>query len=145
MLAKDFKEFVQLLNENKVEYLLVGGYAVALHGYPRFTGDLDIWVNPANSNAIKVLNAVQQFGFSSYNLKADDFSKTNNVIQLGYPPLRIDILTDIDGVSFLECFQNKLEYIEDGITVFFISKNDLLKNKKASKRYKDLEDIEQLE
>jgi hypothetical protein len=145
MLAKDFKEFVQLLNENKVEYLLVGGYAVALHGYPRFTGDLEIWVNPANSNAIKVLNAVQQFGFSSYNLKADDFSKTNNVIQLGYPPLRIDILTDIDGVSFLECFQNKLEYIEDGITVFFISKNDLLKNKKASKRYKDLEDIEQLE
>lgn len=93
MFSQDFKEFIELLAKNKVEYLIVGGYAVGIHGYPRHTGDLDVWVNPTEQNSALVLNAVDEFGFSSFKLTQNDFSKPGNVIQLGYPPLRIDLIT----------------------------------------------------
>lgn len=144
MFSQDFRDFVQLLIKNDVDYLIVGGYAVGIHGHPRYTGDLDIWLNPSVENAKRILLAVNEFGFSSYKLAVDDFIKEGNVIQLGYPPLRIDLLTEIDGVHFDECFKNKLVVDIDDLKVNFISYNDLIRNKKACNRYKDLDDIENL-
>ena len=144
MLSKDFKEFVELLIKNRAEYLVVGGYAVGIHGYPRYTGDLDIWLNPTSENAQKILHCVNEFGFSSYGLTQDDFMKESNVIQLGYPPLRIDLLASIDGVAFEECFKNRKEVEIDGIKVNFIGYQDLLKNKRESGRFKDLDDLNNL-
>lgn len=109
MFSQDFKEFIELLAKNKVEYLIVGGYAVGIHGYPRYTGDLDVWVNPTEQNSALVLKAVDEFGFSSFKLTQNDFSKPGNVIQLGYPPLRIDLITEVDGVIFDECYPNRKE------------------------------------
>ena len=107
MLSKDFKEFVELLNSHGVEYLVVGGYAVAMHGRPRHTGDLDVWVRRSPENAAKLIAVLRDFGFGELGLKAEDFLKREQVVQLGYPPLRIDLLTEIDGVTFVECYQNK--------------------------------------
>lgn len=145
MFSRDFKEFVELLIKNNVEYLIVGGYAVSIHGYPRYTGDLDIWLNPTPENAKKILTAVNEFGFSSFQLSESDFTKKENIIQLGYPPLRIDLLTEIDGVTFNDCFTNRKEVIIEGLKFFFIGYNDLLKNKKKSGRFNDLNDLENLE
>lgn len=144
MFSKDFKEFLQLLIENKADYLIVGGYAVGLHGYPRYTGDLDIWLNQTLPNSNKILQCVNAFGFSSVGLTVEDFMKKGSVIQLGYPPLRIDILSQIDGVNFEECFKNKVEVEIDELKVNFISYHDLIKNKKATGRHRDLDDLENL-
>lgn len=144
MLSKDFKEFVSLLKECDAEYMIVGGYAVGIHGYPRFTGDLDIWLNPTPTNAVKVLKAIHEFGFGSFNLTVDDLTKEDNVIQFGQPPLRIDLLTSIDGVHFDSCFANRKEMTFDGLTMNFIGYHDLVKNKKASGRHKDLDDLENM-
>ncbi len=144
MLAPDFKEFIRLLNHHEVEYLVVGGYAVGFHGYPRFTGDLDIWLLPSEANALKILKSVEDFGFASIGLTIHDLTKEGNVIQIGYPPLRIDLLTQIDGVSFNECYKNKTVATIDNIEIPFISYGDLLKNKKASGRHRDLDDLENL-
>lgn len=145
MFSQDFNDFVQLLIKHNVDYLIVGGYAVGVHGHPRYTGDLDIWLNPSVENATKILETVNEFGFSTYQLTIEDFTKEGNIIQLGYPPLRIDLLTEIDGVQFDECYKNKLIVDIDGIAVNFISYKDLIQNKKASNRYKDLDDIENLQ
>lgn len=144
MLSQDFREFVELLIKNKAEYLIVGGYAVGIHGHPRYTGDLDIWLNPSSENAKKILQTVNEFGFSSYKLTETDFTKEGNVVQLGYPPLRIDLLTQIDGVTFDECYKNKIEVEIDDLSVNFIGYWDLLKNKKATGRPKDVDDIDNL-
>jgi hypothetical protein len=144
MLTKDFKEFVQLLVKHKVEYIIVGGYAVGIHGYPRYTGDLDIWLNPTEENAKKILTAVNEFGFSSYNLKIEDFTKEGNIVQLGYPPIRIDLLTELDGVSFEECSKNTEQFEYDDLTLNVIGYDDLIKNKKTTGRYRDLDDLENL-
>ncbi len=144
MFSRDFREFVELLIKNKAEYLVVGGYAVGIHGHPRYTGDLDIWLNPTPENAKRILNCVNEFGFSSYRLTEDDFTKESNVVQLGYPPLRIDLLVSIDGVTFEECFRNRKEAEIDGIMVNFIGYQDLLKNKRKSGRLKDLDDLNNL-
>ncbi len=145
MLAKDFREFVELLIKHRVEYIIVGGYAVGIHGYPRYTGDLDIWLNPSKSNAEKILKAVAEFGFSSYDLKIEDFIKEGNVIQLGYPPLRIDLLTQIDGVEFNDCYSKVEKMTIDDLIMNVISFDDLIKNKRSSGRHKDLDDLENLE
>jgi len=145
MFSQDFKEFIELLIKNRAEYLIVGGYAVGIHGYPRYTGDLDIWLNPTVANAQLILKSVNEFGFSSFKLSEDDFRKPGNVIQLGYPPLRIDLLTEIDGVTFEECFKNRKEVTIDGLTVNFTGYNDLLKNKKETGRARDLGDLENLQ
>ena len=144
MLDKDFKEFVILLKKHKVEYIIVGGYAVGYHGYPRYTGDLDIWLKLSSENAKKIILVVNEFGFASLNLKESDFTLEGNMIQLGYPPLRIDLLNQIDGVNFNECYLNKIEVEIDELKVNFISYNDLIKNKKSSGRHKDLDDLEHL-
>lgn len=144
MFSHDFREFVELLNRNNVEYLIVGGYAVSVHGYPRYTGDLDVWLNPIRENADRIVQCIEEFGFGSFNLSSDDFTKPGVVIQLGYPPVRIDLLTEIDGVTFLSCFQNKKVVDLDGLMVNFISYTDLLKNKSASGRLRDLDDLENL-
>ena len=144
MFSQDFREFIELLIKHKAEYLIVGGYAVGVHGHPRYTGDLDIWLNPNEQNAALILKAVNEFGFSSYGLTSSDFTKPGNVVQLGYPPLRIDLLTQIDGVTFEECFANKKEVSIDGLQINFIGYNDLLKNKKESGRPRDIDDIDNL-
>ena|SRR5215204_4094678 len=144
MFSQDFREFIELLIKNKAEYLIVGGYAVGIHGHPRYTGDLDIWLNPTSENAEKILSSVNEFGFASFKLSKEDFTKPGNVIQLGYPPLRIDLLTEIDGVTFTECFENRKEVIIESIKVNFIGYSDLLKNKKESGRPRDIDDIDHL-
>ena len=144
MFSQDFREFIELLIKNRVEYLIVGGYAVGIHGHPRYTGDLDIWLNPTPENAELILKSVNEFGFSSFNLKIEDFTKAGNVIQLGYPPLRIDLLTEIDGVTFTECFENRKEVRIESLSINFIGYQDLLKNKKESGRPRDIDDIDNL-
>jgi hypothetical protein len=145
MFSQDFKEFIELLIKNKADYLIVGGYAVGVHGHPRFTGDLDIWLNPTPQNAEKILKTVNEFGFSSFKLSVADFTKPGNVVQLGYPPLRIDLLTEIDGVKFEQCYINRKEVVMEDLKVNFIGYNDLLKNKKSSGRLRDIDDIENLQ
>ncbi len=144
MFSQDFREFIELLIKNKVEYLIVGGYAVGLYGHPRYTGDLDIWLNPTPQNAALIVKSVNEFGFASFQLTWEDFIKPGNVIQLGYPPLRIDLLTEIDGVSFVECFENRKEVKIENLKVNFISYNDLLRNKKETGRPRDIDDIDNL-
>ena len=145
MLSKDFKEFVALLKKHEVEYMIVGGYAVGVHGYPRYTGDLDIWLNPNNSNAIRILRAIDEFGFGSFKLTVADLTKEGNVIQFGQPPLRIDLLTSIDGVAFDACYANRKVVTFDGLPMNFIGYHDLITNKKATGRHRDLDDVENLE
>lgn len=145
MLSKDFKEFVALLKKHDAEYMIVGGYAVGVHGYPRYTGDLDIWLNPTKANAERVLRAITDFGFGSFNLTVADLTQEGNVIQLGQPPLRIDLLTTIDGVTFDACYTNRKEVTFDGLTMNFIGYHDLVTNKKATGRHRDLDDVENME
>ena len=145
MLNQDFKEFIQSLNDNAVRYLLVGGYAVALHGYPRYTKYLDIWVESTAENAARIIKALQQFGFGSLDLKKSDFTTSDQVIQLGYPPNRIDILTSLSGVEFSECYASRVTEEIDGVPVSFIDLENLKKNKKATGRHQDLADVENLE
>lgn len=140
-LASDFEDFIKLLNKHAVEYLVVGGYAMAFHGRPRFTGDLDIWVNISESNAEKMLVVLAEFGFSSLGYRREDFLKENIINQIGYPPLRIDILTSIDGVTFSEAIVHKRIIDIDSITIAFIGLNQLIANKKASNRPQDVQDI----
>jgi predicted nucleotidyltransferase len=144
-LPKDFKELLQLLNSKKIEYLVVGGYAVALYGYPRATGDIDIWIAISKDNAHSIVEALKEFGFNTPQLKEELFLEKEKNIRMGNPPLRIEILTSIDGVEFAECYANKKPVTIDGIDINFISLKDLKKNKKVSGRYQDLADLENLE
>ena len=145
MLNQDFKEFIQLLNDNQVRYLVVGGYAVALHGYPRYTKDIDIWVELAQENASHIVSALEQFGFASLELNISDFLVEDQVIQLGYAPNRIDMITSLPGVTFAECYNKRLSVEIDGVKVDFIDLDNLRKNKKATGRLQDLADLENLE
>jgi hypothetical protein len=104
MLSKEFKEFAELLNGLKVEYLLVGGYAFVLYGYVRYTGDIDFRINPTKENAVRLIEVLERFGFGSLNLIIEDFTKDDQIIQLGYPPNRIDIITSVTGLSFSDCY-----------------------------------------
>jgi hypothetical protein len=121
VLNQDFKEFIQSLNDNGVRYLVVGGYAVALHGYPRYTKDMDIWVEVTPENASNIVKAIDQFGFGSLGVKEADFIVSNQMLQLGYPPGRIDILTTLPGVDFSECYPVRTTIEIDGVSVNFIA------------------------
>lgn len=143
-LPKDFKEFLKLLNSKRIKYLVVGGYAVALHGYPRATGDMDIWIAISPDNARKTTKVLQEFGFDVPELKEGLFLEKEKNIRMGIPPLRIEILTSIDGVTFSTCYKSKKTVIIEGVKVNFISLKDLKTNKKASGRYRDLDDLEHL-
>jgi hypothetical protein len=145
MLSEDFKEFLRLLNDNRVEYLVVGGYAVGFYGYPRYTGDLDIWVRATRENGTRLKKTLDQFGFGSLKLSAEDVAKEYAVIQLGYPPLRIDVVTTLDGVTFDECFRKRNDQTTDGIRVSLIALDDLKRNERSTGRSRDLDDLENLE
>ena len=144
MLSKEFKDFAELLNSLKVEYLLVGGYAVVLYGYVRYTGDIDFWINPSKENAVRLIEVLERFGFGSLNLSIEDFTMDDQIIQLGYPPYRIDIITSVTGLRFSDSFKKRRSVSVDGISIQTISLDDLKMNKKASGRYKDLDDLENL-
>ena len=143
-IERDFKELLELLNSHRVEYLLVGAYALAFHGAPRFTGDLDVFVKPDSANSRRLIAALTDFGFGSVGLSAEDFEKPDQVVQLGVPPVRIDLITGISGVSWDEAVDGSVNAELDGLPVRFIGRNHFVINKRAAGRKKDLADLEAL-
>jgi hypothetical protein len=143
-LTADFREFLRLLNANRVEYLLVGGYAVGLHGYPRATIDLDVWIRASDENAARVLSSLGAFGFDVPSLEPRLFVDPRSIVRLGVPPFRIEVMTSIDGVEFAPCRSRAVEFDLDGVSVPVISLPDLKVNKRAAGRHKDLADLENL-
>lgn len=141
---KDFEEFFGSLNKNKVQYLVVRGYAYAVYVEPRYTKDLDIWVLPTIDNGKNIIAALSDFGFDSIDLKESDFEKQNQVIQIGYPPLRIDLLTSIDGVIFKDAWKNKSAAYYGSQKINIIGKEDLIINKEATGREQDKLDAKKL-
>ena len=145
MLNDDYKEMLQSLLDNEVEFLIVGAYAMAVYGYPRSTGDLDLWVFTSQENAEKVYNALIQFGAPLSEINKNSFSEKGIVFQIGVAPRRIDIITNVDGVNFVEAYTAREEIELDDLNVPFISKANLIKNKKATGREKDRLDANTLE
>jgi len=143
-LSKDLREFVELLNSRKIKYVLVGGHAVAFHGFPRFTGDVDFFIDTSPENAVLVAEAVNEFGFAKLGLREADFRAPETVVQLGRAPNRIDILTSVTAVSFAEAWQSRVETKLDGLPVWVISKELLVRNKLATGRPQDLADAKKL-
>lgn len=143
MLNSDFKEFAELLNAHGVEYLLVGGYALAAHGQPRYTGDIDFWVSPEPTNIERLMGVLQAFGFGSLGLTARDFD-ADTVVQLGQPPRRIDLMTGIDGVEFAPCWARRDTVSLGGLLLNLIGLEDFKANKRAAGRLKDWADLEAL-
>lgn len=144
VLPPDFKDFLKLLNDKKIRYLLIGGYAVGYHGYPRATNDMDIWIAIDHENAELMVEVIKEFGFDTPQLSKDLFLKDDKIIRMGVAPIRIEILTSISGVEFDECYQKKVVDELDGIPVAIIGLEQLKINKKASGRHKDLDDYENL-
>ena len=140
-LSKDLREFVELLNSNGVEYLVVGGFAVAWHGYPRFTADIDFFLNTTSANAEAVVRTLNDFGFGSLSLKAEDFARPDQIVQLGVKPNRIDLITSIAGVPFEEAWESRVAGAIEGRPVPFIGRNALLRNKEATGRPQDMRDV----
>ena len=130
-----------MLASNRVEYLLIGGYAVGYYGYPRPTGELDVWIAISPENAQRVVSALSEFGFTA---SAEQFLEGNSVVRMGVPPFRLEILTTIDGANFSECYEARNSVVIDGVGVSLINLHDLRLNKKASGRLKDLSDLENL-
>ena len=143
-IRNDFRELLELFNKHKVEYLIVGGYALAFHGAPRFTGDIDLLVRPVRENAERILAALNEFGFGSMDLSENDFTTPGIVVQLGVPPIRIDIVTRVSGVSWEKADAGKVPGCYGQTPVFFISRDDFIANKRATGRKKDAADIEAL-
>jgi hypothetical protein len=144
MLNPDFKEFIRSLNANGLRYLVIGAYAVALHGHPRYTRDLDVWIERDPDNAAKLRQALVQFGFGSLNLTVEDFLEPEQDIQLGYPPNRIDLITSPPGIDFEGAYPDRVEVKIDDVPVNFIDLENLKKTKKAAGRLQDLADLENL-
>ena len=143
-LPPDFKEFLKLLNAHQVEYLLIGGYAVGYHGYPRATVDMDIWISMHPDNADRIVAVLKEFGFDPPELSPDMFLKEWQIVRLGVPPVRIEIATTISGVNFSECYAERVTDVLDGAEVNLISLKHIKANKKASGRHQDLADLENL-
>ncbi len=140
----DFKELLALFNEHRVSYVIVGGYALAFHGVPRYTGDLDIYVNPDRDNAQRIVAALDAFGFASLGLKATDFEQPDQVVQLGFAPVRIDLITSITGVSWDEAVVGRVSSTYGAVPVYYIGREQLVSNKRATGRKRDLADLEAL-
>ena len=145
LLTPDFIEFIECCVRRDVQFLIVGGYAVAAHGHPRATKDLDVWVLIDPTNADHLIKALEDFGMGSVGLTADDFLEPEIVVQLGYPPIRIDLLTSVSGVAFEDCWANRVTVDVGGIEAGFISADDLITNKRATGRPQDLVDADTLE
>ncbi len=144
LLTSDLREFIALLNSNEVEYLVVGAFAVGFHGYPRYTGDLDILIRPTPENADKVIRVLSRLGFGNMGISSTDLQKPDHVIQLGINPNRIDILTTISGVTFESGWASRCDADLDGVPVHFIGKEELILNKESTGRARDLGDAEEL-
>ena len=143
-LPQDFKEFLALLDSEKIDYLIVGGYAVSYYGYARTTGDLDIWVAMHPDTANRMVIALAKFGFASAGATKDLFLTPDRVVRMGVPPVRIEVLTSISGVDFAACFARKTSAMIDGVSVSVIGREDLIANKLAAGRNKDLNDLKHL-
>ena len=143
-LQADLKEFIALLSSHSVEYLIVGGHAVAFHGHPRFTGDIDFFIRATPSNVQRLLAVLNDFGFGSLGITDRDLLEPKRIVQLGRPPNRIDLLTSISGVDFDSAWESRIDSIMDDQRVIMIGWNELLRNKKAAGRQKDLADVEEL-
>ena len=141
---KDFEDLLRSFNKHRVKYCIVGAFAVAFHALPRYTKDMDIFVEPSQSNAAKIISALREFGFAAMQLSASDFSAEGRIIQLGYEPVRVDILTSIEGCAFAEVWKNRKTGRYGKTRVYFIGLNELIKNKRASQRKQDLADLELL-
>ncbi len=144
MLNKHFQDFLGLLEKHKVEYVVVGGYAVGVHGFPRYTGDLDVFVAIGRENADRLLKVFDEFGFASLNLKTGDFLEPDTVIEIGREPMKIQVLTGIDGISFERCRSDRILVNVSGLQIPFIGFDSLLANKAASPRNRDRIDLEEL-
>lgn len=144
ILFPDFEDFIGLLNAHSVDYMVVGGYALAFHGKPRNTGDLEIWIEISETNATKLLKVLVDFGFGNLNFKKEDFTKPGYITQIGYPPLRIDILNTIDGVEFKDAYPNSKIIKTENLEIRFIGLKDFIQNKSASGRPQDLVDIQEI-
>jgi hypothetical protein len=142
---KDYEEFLSLFNKHSVRYCIVGAYAVAFYAKPRYTKDIDILVEPSKENAQKILRALGEFGFGELSISVDDLTHEGNILQLGYEPLRIDLLNKLEAFQFQDIWQNKVTGDYGSEKVYFISLDDLIKNKKISARPTDKIDIELLE
>ena len=145
MLNQDFKEFIALLNRHNVRYIVIGGYALAFHGHPRYTKDIDIWIDAKEDNAKCVLETLRDFGFGTVDLDIQDFISEDNIIQLGYPPNRIDILTSAKGVVFEDCMSSSHRIEIGGVEICFLDIQSLIRNKQETGRLQDLADVEALE
>lgn len=143
-LSRDFREFLQCLNAHDVDYLVIGGHAVAFHGYPRATADLDVWVAVDRTNANRIVTALREFGFDLPELVPSLFQEPDRVVRMGLPPNRIEIQTGIDGVRFEDCVARGVSVTLDGVAVRIIGLDDLKANKRASGRNKDLADLDHL-
>jgi len=143
-LGRDFRELLDLLNRHRVRYLVAGGYATSIYAEPRYTKDLDLWVERDPLNAERILAALQEFGFASVGLSEEDFLRDDHVIQLGYPPNRIDLLTRLAGVTFSECYPRRELVMLAGLEVPFIAAPDLVVNKRTVGRLRDLADVEDI-
>jgi hypothetical protein len=139
---QDFKDLLELFNKHKIDYIVVGGYALGFHGAPRYTGDLDIFVRPDADNATRIMQALDEFGFGSVGLTAADFEKEGKVVQLGFPPVRVDIITSITGVTWEQARSGRVEGPFGDVVVYFIGRDEFVANKKALGRKKDLADLE---
>ncbi len=144
-LQPDFKELLALFNAHRVEYLIVGAYALAFHGAPRYTGDIDLLVRPSPGNAKAILAALADFGFASIGLLEADFLQADRVVQLGVPPVRIDLLTSLTGLTWEDANAQRVSGQYGDVPVHFIGKAEYIRNKKATGRKKDEADIEALE
>ncbi len=143
-LSRDFVEFIECLIKRQVDYLLVGGHALAFHGLPRFTKDIDFWVRPTAENAEKIILALDDFGFSEIGLTREDFTTPGRIVQLGIPPNRIDLLTSIDGVEFDLAFSHRVKSEYMGSQLWVIGKEELIVNKRSTGRKQDLLDVQLL-
>lgn len=144
-ISNDFKEFLKLLNVHEVRYLLIGGYAVNYHGYVRATADMDIFVKSDKRNAERLVKVLKEFGFDVAELTPNLFLNPDNVIRMGVPPLRIEIMSSITGVDFEECYENRIIDQWDDATIHLISLEKLKQNKRATGRLKDRNDLEHLQ
>jgi hypothetical protein len=143
-IQRDFKELLALFNAHKVQNLIVGAHALAFHGSPRYTGDLDLFVEPGPDNAARILKALDQFGFGSQDISVSDFQVPDKVVQLGVPPVRIDLVTSLTGVSWEEAADGAVPGRFGDVAVRFLGRNELIRNKRALGRKKDLADLEAL-
>lgn len=144
VLTDDYREFLESLNAHEVHYLVIGGYAVGHYGHPRYTKDMDIWLWMNKTNAERTVKALERFGFGSLGLKAEDFLSKDDVIQLGFEPDRIDLITSLESVSFEECFQRRQMVSWRGTNINVIGLEDLIRSKQSTGRLQDLADVEQL-